>query len=344
MTLKTLHLSQAFQSLDLPGLERNLFSSREWLEVIQRAYGVKLFVKFLEDKDGGIGSYLIYSVVKNFLEWKICVCSYCDYFDAYVQSREDWLLLFEDLRREYPHFRIAVRQLQDPYVPQIPELHAMNHEKFHILDVRDDLDTIWRRTHDSFRSAVKQAQRGDLRVERCGKSALKEFYRLHLCLRKNKYRLFAQPYRLFANIWEAYMEKDNGVLLGAYNEKGEMVGGNIYLVCGNTLYYKFNTSRLDSLKLRPNNLLFWEGIRYAKERNLEYVDLGSSGCHQSGLILYKNHTGAKMMEITHYGYTPEDYRFSQKIILNIFTRMMTAPGVPMWMTRLGAHLIYPFLA
>jgi hypothetical protein len=74
------------------------------------------------------------------------------------------------------------------------------------------------------------------------------------------------------------------------------------------------------------------------------VDLGSSGCHQSGLILYKNHTGAKMMEITHYGYTPEDYKFSQKIILNTFTRMMTAPWVPIWMTQLGARVIYPFLA
>ena len=73
------------------------------------------------------------------------------------------------------------------------------------------------------------------------------------------------------------MTNEKGVLLGAYNKKNEMVAANVYLICGDTLYYKFSTSRLDSLLLRPNNLLIWEGIKFAKERDLRYLDLGSSG-------------------------------------------------------------------
>ncbi len=123
-----------------------------------------------------------------------------------------------------------------------------------------------------------------------------------------------------------------------------MIAANVYLVCGNTLYYKFNTSSLEALSLRPNNLLFWEGIKLAKDRNLALIDMGSSGWDQKGLILFKDHTGAQTMDIVHLGYTPEGYRFSQKIILKILTRFFTLPWMPDFMVRLGSHLIYPYLA
>ena len=110
--VKTLPLNEALSSLNLPNLHRNLFSSPEWLSVIQEAYDVKLFVKYLEH-DGGVRSYIIYSVVKNFLEWKICVCSYCDYFDCQVATVDDWILFLKELRHEYPEYRIAILNL--PY-------------------------------------------------------------------------------------------------------------------------------------------------------------------------------------------------------------------------------------
>jgi lipid II:glycine glycyltransferase (peptidoglycan interpeptide bridge formation enzyme) len=123
-----------------------------------------------------------------------------------------------------------------------------------------------------------------------------------------------------------------------------LIAANMYLICANTLYYKINTSSLEALHFRPNNLMFWEGIKFAKERGLEYVDLGSSGCEQEGLILFKNHTGAKIYDITHLGYAPPNYKFSQKRILRIMTKSFTLPFVPDFMIKMGSHWIYPYLA
>ncbi|MDP2654782.1 MAG: GNAT family N-acetyltransferase [Candidatus Omnitrophota bacterium] len=343
LIVKTLPFDQAVNRLELPDFNKNLFASSDWLAVLQKTYGLRIFLKYIE-RDGKPDAYIIYSVVKNFLEWKICVCSYCDYFDCRVNSRDDWRLFFQSLRDEYPQYRIAVRNLRDDVVRQSPDFKFLSKEWFHIVDVRDDLESVWKRTHDSFKSAVKQSQKMGVLVKPCGKGYLREFYRLHLQLRKNKYRLFPQPYRFFDNIWEQYMTKDNGVLLGAFDPQGQFIGGNVYLICDKTLYYKFNTSSLGALRFRPNNHMFWEGLRLAKERGLDYVDLGSSGLHQEGLVLFKNHAGANSMEIHHLGFAPPDYKYSRKIILSLLTRSFTQGWVPDCCTEWGSSLIYPYLA
>ena len=341
--VKTLPLHEALKNLSLPGLERNLFSSVAWLAVVYETYKLKLFVKYIE-RGGKIASYIIYSVVSNFLENKICICSYCDYFDCYVSSQEDWEAFFDSLHQEYPRFRITVRNLRDMIVRQNLHFQVLSKERFHIIDVRPSLDLIWKNMYDAFRRAVKQSQKSGVTARVCGKSELYKFYDLHLRLRKNKYRLFPQPFKFFDYIWKFYMEEGKGILLGAYDQKNRFIAGTVYLQCGNTFYYKFNTSDLNYLPLRSNNLLVWEGIKIAKERNLEYLDLGSSGYEQKGLVLFKNHTGAACYDIFHLGYTPLDYRFSRKVILSAFTKFCTHPWMPNAALRWGSHLIYPYLA
>ncbi|MCK5580632.1 MAG: GNAT family N-acetyltransferase [Candidatus Omnitrophica bacterium] len=343
LKVKTLPLHRALKELDLPALNRNLFSSPDWMSVIYKTYRTRLFIKYIE-REGKVASYILYAAVKNFLEWKICIASYCDYCDGYVQKVEDWQAFFDSLKEEYPQYRIAIRSLRDEIVRQVPGINELSRERFHVLDVRDDTEKVWRRTTDSFRAAVRQSERQGVVVKRCEKSELKKFYDLHLQVRKYKHHVFPQPYRFFDIIWQEYMDQGKGALLGAYDKDGVFIGGNIFLECGNTLYYKFNTSLHTALKLRPNNRLFWEGMKYAKEKNLGYIDLGSSGYDQKGLILFKNQTGAKMMDIVHLGYHPDGYKFSEKRILRFVTKICTLPWMPDSVLRVGSHLMYPFLA
>lgn len=341
--IKTVSYPEAVQNLNLPDKDRNLFSSPDWLMALVKTYQLKLFVKYIEE-NGQVVSYIVYSAVRNFLEWKICICSYCDYCDCTVARPEHWQMLIDELRKEYPEYRIAVRNLRDEIVRTIAPLKELSRERFHLLDLRADLPVIWKRTHDSFRAAVRQGEKNGVTVKICGRPELEKFYALHLKIRKNKYRIFPQPYRFFEMIWKQFMENGKGILLGAFSPQGEFIAGNIYLQCGKTFYYKFNTSSLDALKWRPNNLLFWEGIKAAKEWGMEFLDLGSSGYEQKGLILFKNHTGAQMMDIIHLGYEPPGYKFSEKRILRLMTKAFTQPWVPERAVRWGSEIIYPYLA
>lgn len=341
--IKTLPIKEALATLKLPGREDNLFSSPDWLRVIDRAYGPKLFIKYIE-RDGEIVSYVFYSVVKNFLEWKVCVLSYCDYCDAHISSTDDWLMIFEAVKQEYPGFRIVVRSLRDEAARACGAFKELSREYFHILDIRKDIDTVWMGLKDKFRNQVRQGGKRGLTVRRCERNELVKFFSLHVKLRKHKYGIFAQPWKFFDVIWDEFIAKDKGFLLGAFAPDGRMVGGTLFLVCGNTLYYKINTSSQDALDFRSNNCLLWEGIRLAKERGLEFVDLGSSGLTQEGLVAFKDATGARRMEIVHIGYHPQGYVFSQKRLLKAYTKFFAAKWMPDWITNLGSSLIYKFLA
>lgn len=341
--VKTLPLQKALISLDLPGLMDNLFSSAPWLKVIDRAYHPKIFIKYIE-RDGKVVAYVFYSVVKNFLEWKVCALSYCDYCDAHISIAADWRLIFEDIRREFPGFRIVVRSLRDDAARSSGCFKELSRENFHWLDIHADIETIWMGLKNSFRSQVRQGGKRGLVVRPCARAELWDFFCLHVKLRKHKYGIFAQPWRFFELIWEEFIGRGNGFLLGAFAPDGRMVGGTLFLVCGNTLYYKINTSSQDALEYRANNCLLWEGIRLAKERGLLYVDLGSSGLNQEGLVAFKDATGARRMDIVHIGYHPEGYVFSRKRILKWYTRFFAATWMPDPVTNLGSALIYKFLA
>ncbi len=327
----------------LPDPGRNLFSSPEWMRVIYRTYGTSIFLKYIE-REGKVASYIFYTVVNNFLEWKICVASYCDYCDGFVERPEDWQTFFEAFRQEFPRYRIAIRNLRDDHLRQNPNFKVLSQEWFHLLNLKDDLDVLWQRIDGAWRNKVKIGQRNKITVRVGDKKHLKEFYNLHVLLRKQKFGIFAQPYRFFDVVWEEYMAQNKGVLLGAFDEAGRMIAANIYLQCGRTFYYKFSTSRLKSIHLRPNNLLFWEGIKLAKERGMDFMDLGSSGLEQEGLISFKSHAGAQKQYITHMGFSPENYKYSQKRILKIFTKTCNLPWMPTWVSKVGSDIIYPYLA
>ncbi|MBF0388193.1 MAG: GNAT family N-acetyltransferase [Candidatus Omnitrophica bacterium] len=341
--IRTLPLKSALQSLTLPGVDDNLFSSPAWLRVIDRAYDPKIFVKYIE-RNGVIESYVFYSVVKNFLEWKVCVLSYCDYCDAHINNVADWQAVFNDIKQEYPGFRIVVRSLRDEVGRASGCFKELSREHFHILDIKGGIDSVWMGLKDKFRNQVRQGGKRGLVVRPCTRVELRDFFALHVKLRKHKYGIFAQPWLFFTVIWDEFIAKGNGFLLGAFAPGGRMVGGTLFLVCGNTLYYKINTSSQDALEYRANNCLLWEGIRLAKERGLEFVDLGSSGLGQDGLAAFKDATGARRMEIVHIGYHPEGYVFSQKRILKLYTKFFAAPWMPDWITNLGSSSIYKFLA
>ena len=142
--IKTISFHDAIHSLTLPEFNNNLFASADWLSVLDKTYRLKMFVKYVE-RGGKVGSYIIYSVVKNFLEWKICSLSYCDYFDNRVETLEDWKALFESIRTDYPKYRIAIRNLRDALARQSPDFKVLSKERYHWLDKFQLRKRKWRR-------------------------------------------------------------------------------------------------------------------------------------------------------------------------------------------------------
>ena len=119
-----------------------------------------------------------------------------------------------------------------------------------------------------------------------------EYHRLHVDLRKRKYRLLAQPLEFFERIRQAFAPAD-ALRIALALVDGRPVAGAVYVVWGDTVYYKFGASRAEFLPLRPNDALHWRLIRWAHDRGLRTLDWGLSDLDQPGLVAYKRNWASR---------------------------------------------------
>jgi hypothetical protein len=158
---------------------------------------------------------------------------------------------------------------------------------WHGTPLHGGIEDIRRRLSQHARRNISISERDGVRVEaRTDRDAVHQFHGLHVALRKHKYRLLAQPLDLFDHIWSAFAP-GNGIVTMLAHAGDELIAGAVFLAWGSTWYYKFGASRHDHLALRPNDAIFWAGIRWAVEQEARLVDWGLSDLDQPGLVSYK---------------------------------------------------------
>jgi lipid II:glycine glycyltransferase (peptidoglycan interpeptide bridge formation enzyme) len=212
------------------------------------------------------------------------------------------------------------------------------------VDLQRDEDEIWQGLHGSARRAIKKAQRSGVtvRISR-QKDDLRAFFELHLSVRKYKYRLLAQPYRFFENIWQQFIAPGKGVLVLAVHSC-TVIGGVLFLEWQNGLYYKFNASSPDHIALRPNDLVVWEGIRFGQSRGLHFLDFGLSDWDQEGLLQYKRKFATDEKTISILRYTPEGSPSAKekelRQLLPQLTDLFVDTSVPDSITEKAGDVLY----
>ena len=172
----------------------------------------------------------------------------------------------------------------------------------HVLTLGKDVGDVERRfRRSSVLRGVRRARREGLVAERRRDvEALDSFFRLHVATRS---RLGAptQP-RRFIRDWAGLFADDLGfVLLVARG--ADVAAAAVFLHHGGVLTYKYGASDARALPMRPNNLLFWEAIRWGCDNGLEQLDLGRSEVGQESLREFKRSWGADEQELvyTHLG-------------------------------------------
>jgi lipid II:glycine glycyltransferase (peptidoglycan interpeptide bridge formation enzyme) len=79
----------------------------------------------------------------------------------------------------------------------------------------------------------------------------------------------------------------------------EFLAAAVFLHWQHTLTYKYGASAVDSLSLRPNNLLFWTAIQWGCENGYTVFDMGKTDLANTGLREFKSGWGAREMPLTY---------------------------------------------
>jgi hypothetical protein len=211
-----------------------------------------------------------------------------DYSHQLLQSLQAW-------RKENRNLPLEIRWP----LPQSDVVFAGSSYASHLTPLDADSDKVYRGfKKKSVQASIVQASKAGIDIKKDSSwNGMRIFYMLH-CQTRQRHGTPVQPLRFFKLLWESIISKDMGFILLAYKDKLPIAGG-IFLHWNKTLIYKYGASDTEHWKLRPNNLLLWEAIRWGCENGYKNFDWGKTELENEGLRNFKRHWGTKE-QILHY--------------------------------------------
>jgi hypothetical protein len=319
----------------------SVFTSPPWISAVCRTYGFvpegRVAIDAAEEPVGAFA----WVAVEDVRGRRPASLPFSDRADPLVPDLRTWTALLDAAKTGDEQY--TLRCLDDSPALADPGLRAIGEAAWHGTPLDGGLAELHRRISSQSRRNLAAGERAGIRVDvRDDIDAVRIFYRLHVRLRKDKYRMLAQPVTFPESIWHEFAPAE-----GCLASRGdEVIAGALFLEWNGVLYYKFGASLQAHLQVRPNDAVYWAGIREGVERGLRLVDWGLSDLDQPGLVAFKR----KWAGVEHRIVTlrsggrpqrPEQEEFGRK--LAELTRLLTDASVPDEITaRAGAVLYHYF--
>jgi FemAB-related protein (PEP-CTERM system-associated) len=161
-----------------------------------------------------------------------------------------------------------------------------------VLDLSPGAAALWQAFPAKVRNQVRKAEGAGLRAVVGGAELLDEFYTVFAV----NMRALGSPVHhrvFFAQIFSEFGEQAKLVVV---REGRETVGGLVCLFFKDTVTVPWASSLRTYFSKCPNNLLYWEAIRYACARDCRRFDFGRSSLG-SGTYNFKRQWGAEQTQI-----------------------------------------------
>jgi hypothetical protein len=280
----------------------SIFHTREWLQALQRTYGYEPVIFSLSD-GGELSNAVVFCEVQSWLTGKRLVSLP---FSDHCQPLADELEL-EDILDYLDHNRRGERWRYIELRPSVGDgvftrhsLHLGVSEvfTFHTIDLKSDLNTIYRRFHEScVRRKIKRAEREKLTYDAGRSEKLLEEFRHLLLITRRRHGLPPQPEAWFRNLAECLGDK---LTIHLLSKNAQPIASIITLSYKNSLVYKYGCSDARFHNLGGMSLLFWKVIQQGKQNGAGEFDLGRSAPGDPGLVAFKGHLGAVALELMYY--------------------------------------------
>ncbi len=324
------------------GPDGSLFTSPPWITAVSDTYGFTPSASVVVDESGSASAGVAWTDVDDLRGRRRLTLPFCDRADPIAADRTAWEALAADaLTEDIP---LTLRCLDTSPAVEDPRLSTIGEAAWHATPLTRSLDELHAAFRPQTRRNIATAERAGVQVILSAEvEAVREYHRLHVELRKRKYRLLAQPREFFDRIWKAFAPAD-GIRTALAVVNGRPVAGALYLLWQDTAYYKFGASQAEFLPLRPNDAIHWHVIRWAHGRGLRMLDWGLSDLDQPGLCRYKSGWAGVEGRIRtlNAGGPPRGRRADVEETLSAITDLLTEPSVPQPVTERAGAALYRF--
>lgn len=275
------------------------FHTPEWLEALRRTYGFVPVVFTTDGEHDELRNAIPFCTVASWLTGRRLVSlPFSDHCEPLVDGPARLAEILEHLtaearRSRWKYVELRPRGGAGTAAPGFQQGESNYH---HTLDLRPDLDTIWRGIKTDNRTAIRKAERSGLRhVVGRDASFVRAYFALHVMTRSTQ-GVPPQPLAWFQNLARCLGDMlDIDLLL----QDGTPIAGMVTILFRDQLMCKYTASDRARDHTGLGKSLLWQSVRRAKERGATSLDWGRCEPGDVGLAEYKERWGASRSALSY---------------------------------------------
>jgi CelD/BcsL family acetyltransferase involved in cellulose biosynthesis len=321
----------------------SLFSSPPWLSAIVDTYGIDLGADVLVDPRGAPVAGMVRARLDDLRGVRINCSPFADRVDP-VADGAQWPRLAEPVLAAGVPVELRVLHAEAPLEDE--RFRQVNELAWHGTALDRSEEELLAGLNPTVRHNLRASQRRGVTVSLgAGLEDVRAFHELQCLIRKQKYRLLAQPLAFFERLQERFAPSGQLLVALAHHE-GDVIGGVLCIRWNDVMYYKFAASRPERLKARPNEALAWACMRAGQEWGCTTFDWGVSDLDQPGLVAYKGKYATEERRVRVLRHVPAGHDGSRAAetgaVLGQLTALLTRDDVPDDVTRRAGELLYRY--
>jgi len=315
------------------------FHHPSWARVLSESYDYRSFVLAVTDEEGRINAGMpVMEIRTRFRSPRWVSLPFTDLCPplATDKAMTARLVALADPARE--HANVARLEVHADLPGE--DIHRRPRGVAHVLSLSRDPKLTFERFGPQVQRNVRKAERVGLTLRRAetAEDLTESFYRLHLRTRR-RLGVPVQPRRFFDLLWRLVIATRLGFVLLAYQGKLPIAGA-VFLTSGRTVVYKYGASEPSFWPLRPNNLIFWDAIRWSCENGFAAFDFGRSDFDDRGLRKFKSGWGAVEKPLVYATVGSEPPRVGRLMSAGASVLPPLIQRSPLWLCRAIGEATY----
>jgi lipid II:glycine glycyltransferase (peptidoglycan interpeptide bridge formation enzyme) len=280
------------------------FHTSNWARVLKQSYGFK-FIYLIAKNGNEITDALPLVEVKDFFGRKKAVSlPFSDFCEPLCLSASTFRALFSagiDIAQKNGWKSIELRGGEQFLSNEPVWSTCFTHD----IDLTKSEKDLLCGLRDSTRRNIRKAEKEGVKVSHeTTAEAMWEFYRLN-CLARREHGLPPQPKSFFSNLFAIIIAHQNGFISVA-RLNGIPIAAYLFMITGRKALYKYGASDRHYQRLRPNNILIWEGLLHCKSLGATSLNLGRTEPQHAGLLQFKRGLGCLEKKVNYYRYDTQD--------------------------------------
>ncbi len=326
--------------------DSSFFHTPGWLATLRKTYGYTPVAFTTSNPGEELRNGIVFCSVKNWLMGcRMVSLPFSDHCQPLVRDPEDLHTLLCSLRDRLDREKwkyIELRPLVSPDNVLGRQAFFSKSEKFcfHKLDLRPNLDTLFRNFHKScVQRKIHRAEREHMAYEAGrSESILARFYQL-LLLTRRRHQLPPQPMAWFRNLAGCL---GDSLAIRVLSKGAQPIASILTLSYKSTLVYKYGCSDVRFHNLGGMPLLFWKAIQEGKQQGAQEFDLGRSEVDNPGLSAFKEHLGAVRSDLSYFRLTADRaHGHSRARQMRVIRRVFG--GMPDAVAQLAGRALYRYM-